>query len=32
MLYGKTRHTITTSSPSNEIADFRIMLRGIDKP
>jgi uncharacterized protein YcfL len=32
MLYGKTRHTIATTSPSPDVADFRIMLRGIDKP
>lgn len=32
MLYGKTRHTIATTAPGPDIADFRLMLRGIDKP
>jgi uncharacterized protein YcfL len=32
MLYGKTRQTVATTSPSPDLADFRMMLRGIDKP
>ena len=32
MIYGKTRHTIATSSPSQDAVDFRVMLRSLDKP
>lgn len=32
MLYGKTLHTVATTSPAPEVADFRIMLRSLDKP
>lgn len=31
MIYGKTRHTIATSSPSQEAVDFRVELRSLDK-
>lgn len=32
MIYGKTRHTIATSSPSQDAVDFRVELRSLDKP
>ena len=32
MIYGKTRYTIATSSPSQEAEDFRVELRSLDKP
>ena len=32
MVYGKTRHTIATSSPSQDAVDFRVELRSLDKP
>ena len=32
IIYGKTRHTIATSSPSQDAVDFRVMLRSLDKP
>lgn len=31
MIYAKTRHTVTTNSPSQEVADFRVELRSLDK-
>lgn len=32
LIYGQTRHTITTMSPSQDAVDFRVMLRSLDKP
>ena len=32
MIYAKTRHTIYTTTPSQEATDFRIMLRSLDQP
>ena len=32
MVYGKTRQTIATSSPTRDAVDFRVMLRSLDKP
>ena len=32
MIYGKTRHTFITSSPSQDAVDFRVELRSLDKP
>jgi uncharacterized protein YcfL len=31
MIYGKTRHTISTSSPTQDAADFRVELRSLEK-
>ncbi|HEX7810924.1 MAG TPA: YcfL family protein [Burkholderiales bacterium] len=31
MVYGKTRQTISTTSPGPDAVDFRVMLRGIDQ-
>jgi len=32
MVYGKTRQTIATISPTPDAADFRLMVRSLDKP
>lgn len=32
MIYGKTHHTIATSSPSQDAVDFRVEMRSLDKP
>ena len=32
LLYGKTRHTVSTVSPSAEAVDFRFVVRNLEQP
>lgn len=32
MVYGKTRQTVSTVSPTPDAVDFRLMVRSLDKP